>query len=69
MALTAAQILQIIQFLGSLLMQAAPEIIKLVQEREQVGKENEALKVAVLKNEHDLKDLPILKVIEIGGKS
>jgi hypothetical protein len=69
MALTAAQIFQIIQFLASILTQIAPEIIALVQRREQVGKENEALKVAVLKHEHDLKDLPILKVIEIGGKA
>lgn len=68
MTLTAAQVLQILQFLFSALSQLSPEIIQLVQNRAQVGKENEALKVAVLKNEHDLKDLPIIKVIEIGGK-
>jgi hypothetical protein len=53
--LTTAQILQIVQFLLSALSQLAPEIIQPVQNREQLGKENDALKVAVLKNEHDAK--------------
>jgi hypothetical protein len=53
---------------GPALIELVQEGEKLLEVRKQVGKENETLKVAVLKNEHDLKALPMIKVIEIGGK-
>jgi hypothetical protein len=58
----------VLQIVGPALIELVQEGEKLLEVRKQVGKENETLKVAVLKNEHDLKALPMIKVIEIGGK-
>lgn len=65
---TMTNLSPVLQIVGPALIELVQEGEKLLEERKQVGNENNTLKIAVLKNEHDLKALPMIKVIEIGGK-